>query len=324
MQTIKLSFIWAVFICLISVIAVLAETSLDIHNINIIDDYQPGVGLPVGNISMVNGEAVIVHRNETTGYPVKQGLDVYRGDTILTGRSGTVIIALLDQSQLSIAADSNIQVNHVEFQPKKRKRNAFVKMSAGKTRFSVRKLKSFSESRFRVKTTTALIGVRGSDFMVHTQSDNTEISAFENTELALTGLAMPDMPPVILHSLERSSVLSGQVPMTPIPLSIEEMDAMKNELILEKQIISKRSSEKASQKSTASSKQQKSIRISEKAEKGGASQVSGVDSDALQPPIMVFTDDASRFENERMDANTYISEQQHEIATELPDFPINP
>jgi hypothetical protein len=324
MQIIKQSFQWAIIIYLLGAMAAFAETSLNIHSIDIVEDYQAGIGLPVGKIVMATGNAVIVHLNEISGYKATQDLSVYRGDTILTDRLGKVIIALLDQSQLSVGANSNLQLNKIVFQPRRLKRNSFIKMSAGKARFSVQKLKSFSEKRFRVKTTTALIGVRGSDFMIIAQTDTTEISAFENTELALTGLEMPDMPPVILNSFEKSSVLSGQMPLSPMPMSIEEIDSLKNELIIEKQITSKGASGTNTQQSETSKDQKQTIRISEHTEKAVPIQALAVDSEDLQPPMMVFTDDASRFEQERMDADQYISEQQHEIATELPDFPINP
>ncbi|KPA14026.1 secreted protein containing FecR protein domain protein [Candidatus Magnetomorum sp. HK-1] len=329
MFVIKKSFLWAVVSFFIMTFFAHAATSFDINTIDINEEYQPGVGLPLGNISLVQGEAVIVHLNETSGYKVIADMDIYRGDTVVTGDSARVNILLNDQSEVSVSQKSNLQLNQAVFHPKKKKRSTFINMSAGKARFSVRKLKSFSESRFRVKTVTALIGVRGSDFVIITQSDLTEISAFENTELALTGLEMPDLPPVILHSFEKSSIALGEMPMTPVPLSIEEMDALKDELMMEKPIqasvekdtLSEKSKSASSKQSNQNTEKKQAIRIADKSKMNASKNSLVLDSEALQPPMLEFSDDATAFENKSKDASTYISEQKHEIATELPEFP---
>ncbi len=67
MHRLKQSIPWAVIFCLISVFVALAEVSLDINTIEIIEDYQPGMGLPVGTVSIVQGQAVLVHLKETSG-----------------------------------------------------------------------------------------------------------------------------------------------------------------------------------------------------------------------------------------------------------------
>jgi len=308
-----------IFGCIMSSCIVLADapiSSIPIYE----NDYQPGVGLFVGKVARVSGTVVIVHLNETSGYHVSQDMNVYRGDTIVTGRSAKVVVRLNDGSQISQGASSRMQLNQMVYSPKKQTRSAFIHMSSGKARFSVQKLQSYKNRRFRIKTASALIGVRGSDFIIQVQPELTQVAAFENTELALIGLDMPDLPPVILHSFEKSRISPGASPTSPVPLSIEEMDGLKNEFMID--IKAMRQRETKAQESKSEKKQ--TIRISQKDTKNALTQQMRVDSDALQPPLTEFSDDIQQFQNEIQDNITHISEQKHEIATELPDFPVFP
>jgi hypothetical protein len=284
------------------------------------EDYQPGVGLFVGKVSDVSGKAVIVHLNETSGYHVVQDMKIYRGDMIFTGRTAKVVILLNDGSQISQGAESKIQFNQLLYSPAKRTRNAFINLSSGKARFSVQKLNNFNNRRFRVKTATALIGVRGSDFVIQVKSDLTEVAAFENTELELVGLGMPDLSPVILHPFEKSNIFSGDSPTSPVPLSIEEMDGLKNEFLLDSRSIT----QAETQEKASDSQKKQTIRISQTDAKNVSVQQLTVDADALQPPLTEFSNDINRFENEVNDNTKNITEQKHEIATELPAFPVFP
>jgi gas vesicle protein len=305
--------------CIISNCIVWADET--ISSIEIYDnDYQPGVGLFIGKVARVSGTVVIVHLNETSGYHVLQDMNVYRGDAILTGRSASVVIRLNDGSQISQGASSRIQLNQMMYSPKKHTRNAFIHMTSGKARFSVQKLKSYKNKRFRVKTVSALIGVRGSDFMIEVQPELTQVAAFENTELALIGLDMPDLPPVILHSNEKSRIALGESPSSPVPLPIEEMDGLKNEFMLDRKAMTQ--TETKVQESKSEKKQ--TIRISKADAKKTLAKQMNVTSDALQPTLSEFSNDIQDFQDDTNHNIINIIEQKHEIATELPAFPVLP
>jgi hypothetical protein len=307
----------AIFGYMMSAFFVLADASID--SIAIYEnDYQPGVGRFIGKVAAVSGDGVIIHLNEKAGYQVIGDMKVYRGDTILTGYSATVLIHLNDGSQISQGSKSKIQFTQVIYSPKNRTRNSFIHMSSGRARFSVKKLKSYKNRRFRVKTTSALIGVRGSDFVIQVRPDQTEVAAFDNTTLALIGLDMPDLPPVILNAFEKSSIISGESPTSPISLSIEEMDGLKKEFLLDRKALPQ--TDDTQDKEAASEKIQ-TIRITQSDAKESSVQQLIVDADALKPPLANFSDVINNFVEKKQDDITYVSEQKHEIATELPEFP---
>lgn len=298
---------------------VLADESIDSIAIND-NDYQPGIGRFVGKVTRVSGKVIIVHLNETSGYQAFQNMNVYRGDTIFTGINANVIICLNDGSQISQGAVAQIQLNQIVYTPKNRRRDAFIHMSSGKARFSVQKLKNYKNSRFRIKTVSALIGVRGSDFVIQVKPELTEVAAFENTELALIGLDMPDLSPVILHPFEKSDILLGKPPTSPSPLSIEEMDGLKNEFMLDRQAMKG----PETKENAPELKKKNPIRISQTVSKNTSAQQLAVNPSALKPPLNDFSNNFKQFENETLDNNTHILEQKHEIATELPAFPVFP
>jgi len=307
---------------MMSAFMVLADDNID--SIKIYEnEYQPGMGLSVGKVVDVSGKVVIMHLDETSGYNVMKNMSVYRGDTLITGSDSKVVIRLNDDSQISQGEISRIQLNQVVYSPKQQSRNAFIHMSSGSARFSVQKLKSYKNRRFRVKTATALIGVRGSDFVIQVKQDLTEVAAFEDTELALIGLDIPDIPPVILHSYEKSKIASGESPTSPIPLSIEEMDGLKNEFLLDKQAMTQTQTQTETKEKEPEKKH--SIRVSKRdTQKLSSKKQLTVNSDKLQPPLTVFSNEIQRFENEILDNKESVLQQRHEIATELPEFPAFP
>jgi hypothetical protein len=306
---------FAIIFFMISPFMVFADENID--SITIYEyEYQPGVGLFVGKVFDVSGKVVIIHLDETSGYHVTKDMKVYRGDTIVTGSGSKVVIGLNDGSQISQGEISKIQLNQLVYAPKRKTRNSFIRMSSGNARFSVQKLKSFKNRRFRVKTATALIGVRGSDFMIQVKQDLTEVAAFEDTELDLIGLDTPDLPPVRLRSYEKSSIAAGESPSSPISLSIEEMDGLKNEFLLNKQAINQtETKEKESEK-------KHTIRVSQTdTKKMSSNKELNIHSNALQPPLTFFSNEFKQFEDENWENKESVLQQRNEIATELPEFP---
>jgi hypothetical protein len=79
-------------------------------------------------------------------------------------------------------------------------------MSTGKARFWVKKLTDFQRSVFKVKTPTAVCGVRGSDFVAIVTADRTELTALEKTFLEVLSLASPEGEPLTITDFERAIV----------------------------------------------------------------------------------------------------------------------
>lgn len=191
------------------------------------ETFSPGRGRSVGRLQVVLGDAVIIHAGKLTGYRAERGLRLYNGDTLITLEDGKLRFRMNDGSILSLSSETKLTLNKSVYQKKSKERASFMSMAFGKARFLVVKLLDFKHSEFKVKTPTAVCGVRGSDFILEAEALETVASALENTEIEIQSLEYPDEKPVILKDFEMSKVAKGQRPTRPMKLSPEEIQRKK-------------------------------------------------------------------------------------------------
>jgi len=150
------------------------------------EKFEPGFGEGIGGITETRGEAFLRHEKQAAGFAVKVKLPLFMGDTILTMASGQVGIRLHDDSAVSLGPNTEIRIDECIFSPEGKTRNSLVTMIMGKARFWVKKIVHFRKSDFKVKTRTAILGVRGSDFVVDTTDAATTVQTLKDTNLLLT------------------------------------------------------------------------------------------------------------------------------------------
>jgi len=115
-----------------------------------------------GNITYVSGDVVVL-RGDNEEPLVKNQL-VFSSDTIITGKFGRVRLSMRDGSTISIGRLSRISIS--DFHVKNRSlMSGLFNMLWGKARFVVSHLK-LANASFSVKTSTAVLGVRGTSFIV--------------------------------------------------------------------------------------------------------------------------------------------------------------
>jgi hypothetical protein len=170
------------------------------------DVFKPGLGASVGKIEMAQGQVVIIHADELRGYQARKDLPLYTGDTIVTLETGRTRFKLNDESTVTIAPETKLVINQSVYDPAKKSRTSFMGMSVGKARFLVKKLTDFQRSVFKVKTPTAVCGVRGSDFIATVTTARTEFTALDKTFLEVLSLAFPEKEPLTITSFERAIV----------------------------------------------------------------------------------------------------------------------
>ena len=80
------------------------------------------------------------------------------------------------------------------------------------------------KKRFKVRTVSAIIGVRGTDFVIATSGDSTNLLALSG-EVTLASPEVPDYEiPVVAN--EVSHVREGSGPSVPVTVSVEERDSI--------------------------------------------------------------------------------------------------
>ncbi len=140
----------------------------------------------IGRIVHTYGPAWV--QRGTVREKAEKGQIVLRNDTIVTGKRGRVKIIMGDGSKVYIGAKSRVSLRKYALRGTKLL-NASINMLWGKARFLVSKLKS-SGASFRVRTPTAVLGVRGTEFVVIVPPTPELLNnAFDNITLA-------DIPPL--------------------------------------------------------------------------------------------------------------------------------
>lgn len=191
--------------------------------------FVPGIGAAVGEISQASGKVAVIHADDTQGYWVKQGYKLFKGDTLVTLADAFLSFTLSDGSFMTLSPETKLVITKSIYAPEKQTRSTFIDLLAGKTRFIVKKLVEARHSEFKVKTTTSVAGVRGSDFIIYTMESATEITTLQNTELEVVSLAAPDVKPTILHDYEKTSIRKGKVPEEARKVSADEVDRLMKE-----------------------------------------------------------------------------------------------
>jgi len=141
-------------------------------------------------------------------------------------------LAMNDGSILSLAPDTRMTINQSVYHKKKKRRFSFFKLF-GKARFWVKKLVDLKQSDVKIKTQTAVVGVRGSDFIIEGTLETTEVTALdlEGSQLEIASLADPKAKPTILNSNQKSVIKKDGLPTEPVDVPPDEREQMKKDFI---------------------------------------------------------------------------------------------
>lgn len=117
-----------------------------------------------GEIKVVRGAAHIERGAERL--PVKVGMPVQEADRVVTGIDGTVGITFADNSLLSIGPSSNFAIDRYVFDTTTHAGKFDSTLSKGTLAVVSGKMVKQSPDAMHVRTPSAIMGVRGTDFVV--------------------------------------------------------------------------------------------------------------------------------------------------------------
>ena len=119
----------------------------------------------MGKVAAVRGEVLILHEGALQGYRAYKDLPLFKGDTIIALETGRIKCELNDGSALTLIPEAKLTISESIYDPQKKDRSTYIDVSVGKVRSVVTKLSGYKRSVFKVRTPTAVCGVRGSDFI---------------------------------------------------------------------------------------------------------------------------------------------------------------
>jgi len=176
-----------------------------------------------GTLIIKQGVVKVKHQEVTTIY--KERVDevaLYQGDYIRTGDRTIVKLFLRDNTEkITIYSNSVFEIEAIQ------KKRSKVSLWFGKASFAITSLLSrgSNKDRFTVKTPSAVIGVKGTDFIVGTVSGATNIVTLKGVVSFATNDNLAESVSV---TKDRSSrILLGKPPTAPIKVD----SALKKDLI---------------------------------------------------------------------------------------------
>jgi hypothetical protein len=133
----------------------------------------------VGRLTQVEGRVDILKGGQLPATPVKVDDGVQPGDVLRTKSLSKAQITFIDNSTMTIAPESRVAIEAYMFDAAQNKRNAVIELFKGLAHVVVSKVYQSAEPDFVVKTQTAIMGIRGTDFGIRLQPNSTDILNFE-------------------------------------------------------------------------------------------------------------------------------------------------
>lgn len=122
----------------------------------------------VGTFKQVQGETWIgaadARRAPTPGEGLREA------ERVSTGQTGAATITLKDGTVLTLGPNTTVDLNKFQFDATTQKGNFALDLLQGSIRVVTGLLARINPDLFKISTPTAVVGVRGTDFIVETQA----------------------------------------------------------------------------------------------------------------------------------------------------------
>ena len=128
---------------------------------------------PVGVIAALEGEVWVLHPPRRQFTPASLYQELFQKDLVRTGETGKAKILFHDDSMVDLATRSEVEITDYYYSPEAKERRALLGLSRGRLRFLVTKFFVERKSGFRLQTPSAVVGVRGSEGILHVQNPTT-------------------------------------------------------------------------------------------------------------------------------------------------------
>ena len=115
----------------------------------------------IGDVILHTGNAVI--EQEGVDVESEEGLDVFSYNTVKTGK-GKVAIGFVDDTRVDVTEHSKLIIDEFVYDPNTKTGSLSLKAALGTIRYASGQIAKTDPTNVQIKTPTATIGVRGTDF----------------------------------------------------------------------------------------------------------------------------------------------------------------
>ena len=117
----------------------------------------------IGEVTLHKGNAVVDRQDGDKGIEVEKDLDIFSYDTVKTG-NGKVGIEFIDQTRVDVTEHSKLLIDEFIYDPNTKTGALSLKATLGTVRYASGQIAKNSAQNVKIKTPTATIAVRGTDF----------------------------------------------------------------------------------------------------------------------------------------------------------------
>lgn len=157
-------------------------------------------------VAAVSGDASVQPADGSPEVSAEEDMPLEAGDRIVVGEGGSAEVALDGESLITVRENSEFVIEKTA----KAETSFFLK--AGSLLAKIQKLAS---GRFAVRTPTAVAAVRGTEFGVETDGEETHVGVFDEGKVEVSG---QDGAPELLISNQETSVGKGRRPVAAFQL----------------------------------------------------------------------------------------------------------
>ena len=118
----------------------------------------------IGRIKLVSGAATVLRGTQTLA--ATSGLILQKGDTLVTGKDGRVGVTFNDNTRFAAGPNSRLSVADYAFDDTTHKGKFLTRVDKGSVAIVSGQIAKSNKDAMRVRTPTALLGVRGTRFVV--------------------------------------------------------------------------------------------------------------------------------------------------------------
>lgn len=158
---------------LVSMISVIAFTALEIM-----------AAPSVATISKYSGSVYVKKSGGEKKMSAFKGMRLLKGDTIFTTKNSSVTLDVDEDKELTLGSNTQLSITELSKELDSSSKSEF-RLWTGKAWANITK-KLDKNSRYEIRTSTTIAGVRGTKFYVCQEEDTTEIVVLEGTVIAET------------------------------------------------------------------------------------------------------------------------------------------
>jgi hypothetical protein len=118
----------------------------------------------IATLKTVNGHTWVVRNGETI--PASPGMSLFEADQLATDENSSAGVSFLDGSRISLGPASQMEINACRFAPKDQNYAFEMYFQKGTAYYSSGRLEKLAPEKVRFSTPQAVLGVRGTTFLV--------------------------------------------------------------------------------------------------------------------------------------------------------------